>query len=399
MNDIAMNDKIDSIVSIISQIKTSSSDNEGLIKINSFIPEFKDKINDLFSDFGYNCRDIFYTLNTDKEYFGVMINPIIDGVSAFKIFATSEDVSLTDYQLELDSKLIDSQLTSKQILSVIIFEITSIMNPGQIAHVRSLIDLHVLSEDDVLQLRDSINYTQLIIYALKDTLYKVSSMLYKSDVNEVLSQEAIQTLNLEDDLISAYDKLLNDVYGINDSLRSPKTVILQWVFMIYKDIKGYYVHAKDTLRTAKEFTASKLINMEIDKTISAIDRANGTIVKENVSLNSLLESNAMYSINELGLFKSLKLSGLKTIEDEYYELAVQAKSIDTENDALYVIRCINSRLSILEDYIYNNNLRESDKKHWMQVAKMYRALRNEVLNKKINKRKYQDIFMDFDEAD
>ena len=39
-----------------------------------------------------------------------------------------------------------------------------------IEQVRVLIDLYVLSDDDVISIRDSVNYSQLIIYALKETL-------------------------------------------------------------------------------------------------------------------------------------------------------------------------------------------------------------------------------------
>ena len=271
------------------------------------------------------------------------------------------------------------------------------MNPAKIEQVRNLIDLNVLSENDVLHLRESLNYTQLIIYAIKDTLYKVSSIIFKDDPDDILANQWIQVLNLQDTLMSAQTKLVSNVFGVVDSLRSPKAVILQWVFMVYQDIKGYADSAISTLRDAKAFTASKLLIAEIDKTINAIDKAGGFIVKEDVALPKLIESKSMYSINELGLFKALKASGLRKIEDDYYELTVQAKTIESETDALFVLRSINSRLSILEDYIYNNTLKESEKRHWLAVAKLYRDLRTFVTEKKISKRKYNDIFMDYDD--
>ena len=398
MNEMLVQENLDKLISTITQIKHSASENEGLVKINSYIPEFRDNLNTIFAEFGYVCTDIIYTINTDKEYFGTIINPAIDGITAFKIFATAEPVIITNYQLELDSKMVESNsLSASEIVSIILYEISSMLNPGQINNIRNLIDIHVLSDDDVLHLRDSINYNQLIIYAIKDTLYKISSILFKEDLEEILSNTFIRDLHLDDDLILAQEKLVNNAYGINDSARTQKVVILQWVFMIYQDVQGYAATAIETLKDAKSFTASKLLGFEIDKTINAIDRVGNFTIKENVSLNSFFESKAMYSLNELGLFKSLKLSGLRSIEDDYYELSLQAKTLDTESDALYVIIAINSRLSILEDYIYNNELRDSDKKHWSAVAKQYRDLRASILAKKINKRKYTDIFMDYND--
>ena len=398
MNELLNKERFDNLVGTLSQIKYSSEE-DGLVKMNSYIPELKDRINTLFSEANINCTDILYTQNTDKEYFGLIVNPVLDGVTAFKIFATDEPVVLSNYQLEFDSKLFELNLNPEQIASIIVFEISSYMNPGQIAQVRELIDIHVLSEDDIIHLRDSINYTQLIIYAIKDTLYKISSILFKEDIDSILSNIWVQELDLKDSLLTAQEKLLNNAYGLNDSVRSPKVVILQWVFMIYQDVKGYAVSAIETLKDAKTFTASKLQAIEIDKTINAIDKVGNFIIKEDgsESLDKFFDSRAMFSLNELGLFKSLKQSGLRSIEDDYYELAVQVKSIDTESDALFVLRAINSRLSVLEDYIYNNNIKESDKKHWISVSKMYRDLRASVLAKKINKRKYTDIFMDFND--
>lgn len=401
MNEMLVQENLDKFISTINQIKYSASENEGLVKINSYIPEFRESLNTLLGEFGYICTDILYTLNTDKEYFGVIINPGIDSLTAFKIFATSEPVAINTYQLELDSKMVESNgLSANEIASIIIYEITSTLNPGQIDNIRNLIDIHVLADDDVLHLRDSVNYNQLIVYAIKDTLYKISSILFKDSLEEVLSNQFIATLHLDDDLIMAQEKLFNNAYGINDCARTQKTVILQWVFMIYQDVQGYAATAIETLKDAKTFTASKLLGIEIDKTINAIDRVGNFTIKESavpVTLNAFLESKNLFSINELGLFKSLKMSGLRSIEDDFYELSLQVKTIDTENDALYVLRAINSRLSVLEDYIYNNAVKESDKKHWINVAKQYRELRNSVLAKKISKRKYTDIFMDYND--
>lgn len=398
MNEMLAQERLDNLINTLNQIKYSATENEGLIKITSYISELKDRINAIFSECGgYTCTDILYTNNTDKEYFGVYVSPVIDAVTAFKIFATSEPIALSYYQLEFDSRLFEYNLSAEEIASIILFEISSIMNPVQIDHVRELIDIHVLSEDDVVQIRDSINYNQLIVYAIKDTLYKVSSILFKEDVEDILSNNCIQTFELQDALVSAQSKLINNVFGMNDTVRSPKVIILQWVFMIYQDVKGYAASAIETLKDAKLFTASKLIGLEIDKTINCIDKIGNFIVKEAMDLNKFFDNKAMFSLNELGLFKSLKQSGLRSIEDDYYELAVQVKSIDTEADALFVLRAINSRLSILDDYIYNNTISEKDKKHWTLISKMYRDLRTSILAKKINKRKYSDIFMDYNE--
>lgn len=394
MNELQIQEYTDKLTGIINQIKYSGNDNEGLLKINSYIPELKAILNDIFAEYKYVCLDVLYTLNTDNEYFGVIVNPSMDGMTAFKIFATGEAIRLANYQLELDSKLFTANLSADEIAALILFEVSSILDPSKIEQVRNLVDLHVLADDDVINLRDSLNYNQLIIYAIKDTLYKVSALIFKETEDDILSNNAVSELNIKDSLLTAQEKLISNVYGMMDTVRTQKTVVLGWVFLIYTDVQGYAVNAIDTLKDAKQFTGSKLQKFEIDKTIDAISKISTVPVKENMSLNKFFESKAMYSLNELGLFKSLKQSGLRAIEDDYYEIAVRAKAIETEDDALYVIRCINSRLSILEDYIYNNTLSQSEKNRWLALAKQYRDLRNTVTEKKISKKKYADLFND-----
>lgn len=394
MNELAMNSCIEELESVFTNIRFSNYDNDGVINPSGYLDQIKDSLNKIFEN-KIVCTDIFYTLNTDKEYFGIIVNPAIDSVNAIKIFATDEDVVLNKYQLELDSKLFNLGLSSTELVAMIIYEISSMMSEGTISETRAMIDLHVLSEDDIIHIRDSVNYCQLITYALKDTMYKVSSMLFKEDTDELLANDTVKTMKLNDSLVSAQGKLITGVSGINDTVRNPKTIILKWVFMIYQDIKGNTASARDTLKDAREFTASIIQQGEIDKTIVSIDRIASQSLFESCSLNSVFESKALYALNELSIFKSLKMNGLRSIEDDYYELALQAKTAETEEDALYVIRGINTRLSVLEDYIYNTDLKDSEKKHWTYVANQYRSLRESILKSKINKRKYSDIFMSY----
>ena len=398
MNELQIQESMDKLTNIISQFKSSGSDKEGLLKINSYITDLKEALNNIFAEYCYNCLDILYTQNTDNEYFGVIVNPSIDGMTAFKIFATGEPVRLCNYQLELDSKLFESDLTSDEITAIILFEISSILDAAKIDQVRNLIDIHLLADDEVISLRDSLNYNQLIIYGIKDALYKLSSIKYKSTEEDVLSNNAVETLNFKDSLINAQEKLTGNVFTQTDSLSADdleSSAALRMVFLIYKDVSGYAVNAIDAYKDAKQFTGSKLQKIELDKVIESISRISSVPVKEEVSLNKFFEQKRMYSLNELGLFKSLKQSGLRSIEDDYYELAVQVKSIDTESDALYILRSINSRLAILDDYIYNNTISSSEKRRWETVAKQYRGLRQEILAKKVAKKKYGDIFMDY----
>lgn len=363
------------------------------------LSSIKKCLNEIFKS-KLSCMDVLYSFNTDKPYFGITINPLLNAYDAIAILATDEPVVCNKYQIEFDSKLFDLGLNAEELTAMTLYEISSmLLNEGTLSEVRALIDLHVLAEDDVIRIRDSANYSQLILYALKDTFYKVSSMMFKEEAEDLLANSFIAEAELDTALLSAQEKLINDVYGASDSVRTPKTIILKWVFMIYKDMAHNSHIAKDTLLEAKQFTASLLLKQEIDKTIAAIDRIDAQTLIESCSIHRFFDSKSLYSLNEVSLFKSLKKTGLRSIEDEYYELAVRVKSMETEDDALFILRSINTRLSILEDYIYSEELSEPEKKKWTAVANNYRALRDQVVKSKIFKQKSYGLFFDYNQLD
>lgn len=399
MNEFTLNELIDKLESVFLNILYLKPEERMVTPAISHLTDIKNILNEIFKD--NSCTEVMYTLNTDKQFFGVHIDPTMTASDALTILATDEKIKFNKYRVELDSKLFDLELSGSEIIAILLHEISSMVDSYEVVDkVRALIDLYLLSEDDVIYIRDSANYSQLIIYALKDTFYKVSSAMFKDEPEELVSNKLIITAELEDSLLSAQQKILSSSYGVGDSVRTPKTIILRWMFMIYKDMKHNSNIVKDTLLDAKDFTASRLEKFEIDKTLTAVERIGTETIFENAKLDKVFESKALHSLNELSLFKSLKTSGLRSIEDSLYEYALRIKNCDTEEDAMYILRSINTRLSILEDYIYNTpDLSETERKHWETVAMKYRELREQLAKKKIVNKKQYGLFFDYDQLD
>lgn len=399
MNEIALNEIVEKIDSVFLNILYLKPEERMVTPSISLLNDLKDLLNEIFKE--NSCSDILYTVNTDKQYFGIKINPIMSAPEALTIIATDDKLKLGRYQIEFDSKLFDFGLTAEELTATLLFEISSMMDSYEVIdQVRALIDLHVLANDDIISLRDSANYSQLIIYALKDTLYKVSSIMFKEDPEEIISNKLIQALSLEDLIISAQQKIISSSFGIGDSVREPKTIILRWMFMVYKDIKHNSEIIKTTLKDAKEFTASKLVKFEIDKTLQCIDNIRAQTIFENTSLLNELSDKGFSAVAEISLFKSLKTNGLRSIEDAYYEFAMKTKSCETEEEAMYILRGINTRLNILEDYVYNTpDLPDAERKHWEMVIRKYRELREILAKKKIVNKKSYGIFFDYNQLD
>ena len=271
----------------------------------STLGDLKSVLNQIFNE--NICVDVSYTLNTDKPFFGIHINPAMSPSDAVVILSTDERVKLNKYQVEFDSKLFDIGLNDSELAALTIHEISAMMDSFEVFDkVRECIDGSVVSSDDIISIRDSVNYAQLIIFAIKDTMYKVSSFMFKSD-EEIVSNPAIMACDFEEYVISAKNKISSSVSGMGDTMRTPYPAILQWMFVMYKDMKINSKVVADTLTDAKAFTGSKLEIAEIDKCLYAVDRIDGSILlRESADLNTFFTQNNMGSLKEISLIRNLK---------------------------------------------------------------------------------------------
>ena len=355
-------------------------------------------INSIFDE--NKCLDVLYTLNTDKQFFGIRINPAMSASDATVILSTDEKVRLVNYQIEFDSKLFDIGLSGDELVAITIYEIASMMDNTEIFdNLRALIDCNVVTNDDVISIRDSVNYAQLIIFAIKDTMYKLSSMIFKDEPEDLLANPATAATETGESLLSAREKIISSISGLGDTFRTPKPVILEWMFLMYRDMKINSGIISDTLNDAKAFTASRLEIAEIDKTLDAVNRIDSSIIEsKNIDLNHFFEKKHLSSLNEISLFRSLKKNGLRGIENELYEYTMRVKNCTDADDAYLVMRGINNRLGVLEDYIYSEQLTDSDRRHWEEVAQAYRDLRVVLSKKKLEGKQY-GLFFDYNKLD
>ena len=375
----------------------SDGNQERLIRPDLLILEdLKSVLNQYLPDMC--CKKVIFTLNTDKQFFGIRVQPILTSSDALDILLTDEKVKLKNYMVELDSKLFNVSLDADELTAYLIHEITSMIGSYNIVdQVRSYVDLSMLTDDSCIKIRDSVNYSQLFIFGLCDTFYKLSSMIFK-DPEDLISNIYIQQEKLENSLLSAQDKVNNSIFGFGDAVKEPKIIILQWVFTVYSEVKLNNEYIKDTLRDAMNFTASKLEKEQIERTLKAVDSI--LSVNEGATLTQIFREGYADALNEISLFKSLKANGLRSIEDAYYELLMRTKSCETEEEAMYVLRGINTRLNILEDYLFNTpDLSDNERKRWELLAIKYRELRNILAKKKIMNKKQYGIFVDYNQLD
>ena len=398
MNIEYLAEKVEKLESVFVNILYLKPEDRVVAPNMSNLADLRTIINSIFDE--NKCLDVLYTLNTDKQFFGIRINPAMSASDATVILSTDEKVRLVNYQIEFDSKLFDIGLSGDELVAITIYEIASMMDNTEIFdNLRALIDCNVVTNDDVISIRDSVNYAQLIIFAIKDTMYKLSSMIFKDEPEDLLANPATAATETGESLLSAREKIISSISGLGDTFRTPKPVILEWMFLMYRDMKINSGIISDTLNDAKAFTASKLEIAEIDKTLDAVNRIDNSIIEsKNIDLNHFFEKKHLSSLNEISLFRSLKKNGLRGIENELYEYTMRVKNCTDADDAYLVMRGINNRLGVLEDYIYSEQLTDSDRRHWEEVAQAYRDLRVVLSKKKLEGKQY-GLFFDYNKLD
>ena len=397
MDTTLLSGKVEKLESVFLNILYLKPEDQIIVPGMTILADLKNAINSILED--NVCINVSYTLNTDKQFFGVRVSPNMSPSDATIILASDEKVRLKKYQVEFDSKLFELGLSESELAAYTIHEISAMMDSTELFDkVRVIVDESLFDQDDVVNIRSSVNHSQLVIFALKDTMYKLSSALFKTD-DELAANSWIAATDLTSDLLSAKDKISTSIYGCGESLRSPKPVILQWMFVMYKEMRLNSGVIADTLKDAKTFTASKLEIDEINKSLDAIDRIDMTInLKEGTTLNQFFDVSHISVVNELSIFKNLKKNGLRGIENELYEYTMKVKNCTTAEDAYMIMRAINSRLGILEDYLLNDEMSDYDRKHWEYVAQQYRDLRAKLANKKFKEKQY-GLFFDYSKLD
>ena len=398
MNIEYLAEKVEKLESVFVNILYLKPEDRVVAPNMSNLADLRTIINSIFDE--NKCLDVLYTLNTDKQFFGIRINPAMSASDATVILSTDEKVRLVNYQIEFDSKLFDIGLSGDELVAITIYEIASMMDNTEIFdNLRALIDCNVVTNDDVISIRDSVNYAQLIIFAIKDTMYKLSSMIFKDEPEDLLANPATAATETGESLLSAREKIISSISGLGDTFRTPKPVILEWMFLMYRDMKINSGIISDTLNDAKAFTASRLEIAEIDKTLDAVNRIDNSIIEsKNIDLNHFFEKKHLSSLNEISLFKSLKKNGWRGIENELYEYTMRVKNCTDADDAYLVMRGINNRLGVLEDYIYSEQLTDSDRRQWEEVAQAYRDLRVVLSKKKLEGKQY-GLFFDYNKLD
>lgn len=348
--------------------------------------DIKKELNNFFND--SVCREVLYTKNIDKLFFGMRVIPYINDSLTEDIIGTDKPIRIKEYYLEIDSKLFDPilDLTPDEAVAVLLHEVGHIVNSSSaIDEFRKAFDMMLADMNDNISIVDSVNYKELLLFGIRDSIVKMQSLFYK-DMSEFEADQFCFYNGYGEELQSAMKKICKNSYNINKNVDN-RLIVMRFVLKLYKDVKHRRLDALRNLNKGIKLSPSTLEKREINNVIRRLNRISNPIMMES---KSLIDS---FKIK----LKAEKYRSINSLAYELYEYRIRIKNVSDEDDALYILRQLNTRIAILDDYI-NTDITDEDtrlKEKWIDILDQYRDARAELVKKSVYKNNYSAIVVQY----
>lgn len=353
---------------------------------NTNLYNLKREINKFFKD--STCVDIIYTKN-DSLFFGMSVYPITDKEVINAIIQDDGPVRFKKYSIEIDSKILDPflNLTRREFCAMLLHEIGHIVNdPTPVDRLRDAINVGLAKQGDSIDIPKSVQYYQILAYGMKNTIRKMNSMFFIYKDGEILADEFVHMCGFGDDLNSAFEKICKSGLKINEDVN--KLTALTWTLSLYKNVKMRRIPALRLIRSMKRVAGSQTEKREME----ILERALNTIdddynLQESCNLNNVSNYYVFTEDNRTSrksryaeMRKDATLKNIKKFESDVYEYTMRIRHVAEEEDAMYLLRQINTRISVLEDFLDKERLTDGERERWFKLLDKYYALREQLAN-------------------
>lgn len=350
----------------------------------SDLNNIKKELNKFFKD--SKCTNVYYTENTDKMFFGMRIGADIDADNIYDYLTGNDNVRIGSYMIELDSKLFNPLLglTPEELTAITLHEVGHMVNDTTpMVNARNYLTSYLADNRETLSMSDSIHYKEILAYGLKDFLAKDRSIFYTTDEDEIIADEFVRGCGYSEYLDRAMKKIAKNHPKLYVDSDISKFIVFAWTLRIYSGLRFRRVGALKTLAKAKQLTASKIEKIEMENVARRINR---------IDDDALLESVADKVKAKM---RKMRYESMRSLEDDYYELNMRIRNVEDEDDALYLMRQINTRLGIIEDYLNSEDLDEKEKKRWFDTIDKFRNLREKLSKSIVYKTKTYGIYVNY----
>lgn len=344
--------------------------------------EIKNELNKFFKD--STCKEVIFTKNVDRMFFGMCVMPFMSGEDVVDVITGETKKRIESYFIEIDSKILELNLTARELVAVLLHEVGHLVNDSTpVEEVRKALNIYLAKTNDHLVITDSIHYRDLLAYAFKDSLRKVTSLFYKED-DEIIADQFVVACGFGNELESAYRKLTSKISCLTKGI-SNKLLVMQWTLRIYKEIKIRRISALHSINKAKNLSGSALEKRELETIGRAINQIDDDALIQEATNVLVRKGSDMY--------RKFKYKGMRSLEDDLYEYSLRVKNVDEQDEALMILRQLNLKISMIDDYIVTEHLTESERERWENLMRKYQMVRDELSKKATYSEKYYGLFV------
>lgn len=327
---------------------------------------------------GTHCRSVIYTNNTDKLFFGMCVMPIISSAMAKTIILDGEvpDGMRKEYVVEIDSKLFEIGLTEREVMAILLHEIGHIVldMDQSLEEIIDATQVYISKNNEVLNTVQVANSGSLFKFGIEDALRKMGT-IFSND--EKKADAVAAQLGYGVDLESAFTKISRRSLDLNRDVDN-KLIVLQWALRTYKNLNIDRKFAIRKLNNLIDINGSEVENSRVKTMLDDINNIDSKLTKPLGLKQNIEECCALNEKGLLSIYRRHTDKAMRGIEEDLYELQLMAKATDDRDECLMILRQINSRLSILEDYLSGDKISDSNRKRYSAVMNEYLKLRAEV---------------------
>ena len=348
------------------------------------LSDIQSELNKFFTD--SKCMEVIYTENVDKMFFGMTVMPYIEGKKIYEYIDGSSQSRIDKYYLELDSKLFGAwlNLTGREILACLLHEIGHLVNDSSGIHKLRMNIMNYSCSHGPLRTTENANYREILSFGIKDSLRKIDSIFDKKD-DELVADEFVVSYGYGNDLENALTKIVRATGYSNKGLMTDKFMVMSWTLSLYNDIKNRRIPALYLIRKMIDIVPSYYEKQELKNLEVRLRR-----IDDDDMLGNYIQESAISS--------RLGRSSVKQYESELYEMTMQARNIQREDEALIIMRRINSHIAVLEEIIQDEHQRGKEANtHYIKqcdgLLTKYIKLREMLASKTVYKDDYNRIYI------
>lgn len=342
------------------------------------LSELKDELNKFFKD--ARCNSININKNTDKMFFGMCVMPYLSDHNIKDMMFSDKKVKIKEYMIEIDSKLLELNLSYRELTACLLHEIGHVINDTKSTDtIRQAIDVYTAESDIYLNYDKVDKFIDIFKLAISQSIYKLNSLFNSTD-EEIIADSFVVACGYGQELSSAYRIILRHTSSLNKNSMN-KLVELHWTLKLYQQFSLRRIPAIDSLTLANKVEPSVLVKNKIKSALINLKSNKVNAFEESVLADKF--KNMMYKSDS---------KDLRDLEEELYEYDIRIKNCEEQDDALLLIRELNIRISILDDFVF-----DTKSKTLLDKAKLlksqYEFLRKELTKKKLYGEKYYGLFV------